>query len=155
MRVLSTLAVLSSAVYGTETNAARSVHNDLEKFVSNEVDKYEVGPDPMILNKWTTRDYFPEHLHLDPGLDHYYRDWRGGIDYVIDFFVPHIVTDLITYSMDDVGCFFCKAGTGLVRGVFGNKIVTWMINEIAIGGCRVIMKPIVGYLPSTCPGIIN
>ena len=62
---------------------------------------------------------------------------------------------LDTYSIDDVGCFLCKAGTGVVRAITGNKIVTFAINEIAIAGCEIVMKPLVGYIPSTCPGIIN
>ena len=94
-------------------------------------------------------------MNLNHNLDHYYRDWRGGIDYLMDYFFPHVVTDMITYSLDDVGCYMCKAGSGLVRTFFGNKIVTWMINEIAIGGCRLVMKPLTGFIPETCPGIIN
>ena len=92
-----------------------------------------------ILSDWTERDFFMEKLHLVPSLDHYYRDWRGGLDYWIDLFFPSIVTDVIHFAIDEMGCLLCKGGTWTVRTFLANKIVTDTINDFVLVLCHIVI----------------
>jgi hypothetical protein len=105
--------------------------------------------------KWTVRDFDMEKLHLDPNLSHYYRDWRGGLAFWLDSMFPDYATDMIEFSLDDIGCSVCKGGTWGLRTLLGNKVTEVVLNEAIKGICHLVIKPLVGYSPDTCKGIID
>lgn len=79
---------------------------------------------------WSERDFQMEKFHLVPNLDHYYRDWRGGLDFYLDVIMPHQFTDLITMEADKVGCRMCQVTTGAARFILGNPVSAGLLTEI-------------------------
>lgn len=95
-----------------------------------------------------------EKLHEVPQLDNYYRDDRGGLEFYLDALFPHPETNFITSKIDKVGCELCKTTTAAARFVLGNKVTAFMLQEFVEFVCHFAI-PYIGYVPSTCPGIIK
>jgi len=95
-----------------------------------------------------------ERLGLNPYTSHYYRDDRGGLDFFLDAILPHSVTDTIEASWKQIGCVACRGTTRLLHMLLGNRLVKHVIVETVLELCPYII-PYIGYVPSTCPGIIN
>jgi hypothetical protein len=40
-----------------------------------------------------------EKLHMTPSMDHYFRDFRGGMEFLSDMFVGHKITDFLEFEV--------------------------------------------------------
>jgi len=61
---------------------------------------------------------------------------------------------MVEISLADVECGVCKVSTGVARAVLGNKVVFNLIVDLGYFLCHFFI-PYIGYIPSTCPGIIK
>lgn len=72
----------------------------------------EAGTRKKPIIQWTERDLFMEEIHMTPTLDHYFRDWRGGVDFWLDaVFKNDKLTDGIVGLFKEGACSTCKVAS--------------------------------------------
>lgn len=95
-----------------------------------------------------------EKLGMNPYTSHYFRDSRGGLDFFLDAIMPPSLTDEIEATWKGFGCGICRGTTRFLHFLLGNRIVKPIVVETVLTLCPYVI-PYIGYIPSTCPGIIN
>ena len=76
----------------------------------------------------------------------------------LDLLLPESESKDIIQSINNtihaIECETCKITTGAARFALGNPVSFALLVEIGKIGCRIVI-PFVGYMPHTCPGIIE
>jgi hypothetical protein len=95
----------SAALAGVISAQPASFESSITNWAKNKLDfnkflKQEKSALKKEWDDWTERDYEMEKHHWIPSLSHYYRDDRGGIEFIEDYFFAHPVTDLINFSFN-------------------------------------------------------